>query len=150
MNDFLNGWSQGMTGSSSGQPSQSVLEAMGRDAARNQWNNNNTQQHGGGGYQVAKGGVPVTTVLYKAGQKMRLKTLARDFGISVGLVLLSALVFKITPRPLDWVAELIAIPGYIWGFWTILRLPFYLIAKVGSLIKGPEKTSQEDTPAEKP
>ena len=141
--DFFKGYSQGMTGSTGGNPSQSVLEAMGRDAARNQWNGNNNngpQTSGGGGYGVARDGVPITTVLYEAGQKMQGKKLARDFGIASALVIVSTLLNPILPSFFEWILVIPYFAGIILGFWTFLRLPVFLIAKAGSLISKPKKT----------
>ncbi len=141
--DFFKGYSQGMTGSTGGNPSQSVLEAMGRDAARNQWNNNNAQTgHAGGGYGVAHDGIPITTVLYQAGQKMTFKKLARDFAIGSGLIIVSTLANSIMPKSLEWLPAIPYFIGIILAFWVMLRLPVYLIAKIGSLLGGKEKAAE--------
>jgi hypothetical protein len=144
MNDFLNGWGSGMTGSGGGNPSQSVLEKMGRDAAANHWNNNNNHRPAGGA--TASGapsgsGTPVTTLLYQAGKRISGKKLLLHFAIAAGLILLSIFLAAITPRSLDWVAELVAIPSWLLMMWVFVRLPFYGIAKIGSLFE--KKKTQE-------
>lgn len=137
MNDFLKGYSQGMTGSTNGLPSQSVLEAMGRDAARNQWNNNNAPRHGGSS-SAGRGSqgesIPVTTLLYEAGKKMRIKKLARDLAIGFVLSFVSILLDSILPKPMMFVTIIAAIAGWLMTAWALLRLPVYLIAKIGTLL----------------
>jgi hypothetical protein len=144
MNDFLNGWGSGMTGSGNGLPSQSVLEKMGRDAAANHWNNNNNQQQSGGGYSsVGSGtGIPITTVLYEAGKNMQGKKLLRDFGIAVGLMMLSMILRLILPTSMWGFLEILSIPGWILMMWVVIRLPLYLIAKAGTVLR-PEKPAIE-------
>lgn len=149
MNDFLNGWSQGMTGSTSGLPSQSVMEAMGRDAARNQWNNqNNSQTHSSGGAQSDGDDVefiPLHTVLYQAGQKMRFKKLARDFALGLAISTITALLSRIFQQDLaSWILGGIGLIGFFFMFWVSIRLPFYLIAKAGDAIKGPKAVEKEE------
>lgn len=137
MNDFLKGYSQGMTGSTNGLPSQSVLEAMGRDAARNQWNNTpaqRTQSTGPSGTAGPRDSIPVTTLLYEAGKKMRLRKLLRDAAISLGLMTVSIVLYKIFPRSLGWAAELPSIAGMLLMSWVFLRTPFYLIGRIGILL----------------
>lgn len=137
MNDFLKGYSQGMTGSTNGLPSQSVLEAMGRDAARNQWNNNNnTPRHGGSSADTDTDEefIPVTTVLYEAGKKMRIKKLARDLAIGFVLSFVSILLDSILPKPLMFVTIIVAIAGWVMTAWALLRLPVYFVAKIGTLL----------------
>ncbi|PZQ45501.1 MAG: hypothetical protein DI551_07220 [Micavibrio aeruginosavorus] len=146
MNDFLNGWSSGMTGSGGGLPSQSVLEKMGRDAAANHWNNNNAQTHSGSGAATNfEPGIPITTTLYQAGKKMTFKKLARDFGIAIALMIAAVLVNWISPLSWwDWETIAFSIPGYLLMFWVFLRLPFYGIARIGSLFEK-EKTEEKKT-----
>lgn len=135
MNDFLKGYSQGMTGSTNGLPSQSVLEAMGRDAARNQWNNNNAARHGGpSSAGDGSPGIPLTTVLYEAGRKMRFRKLARDFAVGCAIMVVSVLLNMMLPKALMWGPFIMNAAGLLIALWALLRLPFYLIAKIGGLL----------------
>ncbi len=137
MDDFHKGWSQGMTGSTNGLPSQSVLEKMGRDAASNHWNNNNQQQAGGYSGSAANSapGTPITTVLYEAGKNMQGKNLLRHFIIATGLMVLTMVLRMILPVSSWWALEILAIPGFILMAWVFIRLPFYGIARIGSFFE---------------
>lgn len=151
MDDFTKGWSQGMMGQTGGNPSQSVLEAMGRDAARNQWNNNNRQSHGGysGSGSDSDDLIPVTTVLYQAGQKMRFKKLALSYAITISVIILGAPLAANLPSPFDWVVAPFVWASCLYLFWTVLKTPLYLIAKLGEFIgklrgKPPEAAATAD------
>lgn len=143
MDDFFKGYSQGMTGSTGGLPSQSVLEAMGRDAARNQWNNTNTTNTGGQGPHRSaanENSIPLTTVLYEAGLKITLRKLLIHFGIAVGLSFVSMAMFMLMPRSLNWLADLTGILGYLLLFWVFLRTPFFLISRLVRALKTDKAT----------
>ena len=146
MDDFLKGWSQGTTGSTNGLPSQSVMEAMGRDAARNQWNNNNHQAQGGysGSRSASADSIPVTTRLYQAGQKMRFKKLALSYAISIAVIIIGGPLAANLPSPLDWIVAPFVWAATLYLFWTILKTPFYLIAKLGDAM-GKKKEEADKT-----
>lgn len=145
MDDFLKGYSQGMTGSTNGLPSQSVMEAMGRDAARNQWNN--TQQH-----KTAQGGassssdddlIPVTKVLYEAGQKISVKKLVRHFGIAIALIVTSTIAGIILPHALEWIAIVVGMLGTALFFWTAVRAFLFGVVWLIDAAKGTKRNSSE-------
>ena len=143
MDDFFKGYSQGMTGSTGGLPSQSVLEAMGRDAARNQYNNNNATNAGGhGSHRSAsnENSIPITAVLYEAGLKITLRKLLIHFGIAAGMILISMAMFMLMPRSLNWLADLTGILGHVLLFWVLLRAPFFLISRLVRAIKTDKAT----------
>ena len=150
--DFLKGWSQGMTGQTNGLPSQSVMEAMGRDAARNQWNNNNSSPRHTSGSRAADDddtiSVPVTTLLYQAGQKMRFKKLARDYAICLAVIIIGTPLAAHLPSPMDWIIAPFLWAGFIYLFWTMLKTPFYLIAKIGDTLGESKKSPMENATAE--
>lgn len=139
MNDFLNGYSQGVTGSTKGLPSQSVMEAMGRDAARNQSNNTPRPPAQGGKYSSdsAEISIPVTTLIYQAGKKMTFKNLARHFAISVAIIVCLTVLSFLMPKGVQWIFILPLWASTLWMFWTVFRSLAFLIARIGMLFERP-------------
>ncbi len=141
--DFTKGWSQGMTGQTGGNPSQSVLEAMGRNAARNHWNNNRPQAHGGyAGSGSSTPGVPLTKILLEAGQKMSLRKLGRDYAVSIAAIVIATPLASYLSGILSWPFVAILWAATIYLFWTMLRTPLCLLAMLGN--KKPESPEAKE------
>jgi len=136
MNDFLKGYSEGMTGTTGGQPSQSVLEAMGRDAARNQWNQPRNVNSSHAPAPPGPPGVPLHTALYEIGQRVSGKRLFIGFAIACALIMSGALLLQILPRAFEPVGPLLSLAGYIYMFYNLVRAVLFGIARVGGLFAG--------------
>lgn len=144
MDDFFKGYSQGMTGSTGGNPSQSVLEAMGRDAARNQWNGNQINQQPMGGAYAGSGapGIGLHRVLHGAAQKMGFKRILRHFGIGIALMLTSVFLNMILPQSLEWLGYIPGVPAWIIMMWASLQFVVFALGKFFGLFIKKEPESE--------
>lgn len=136
MNDFLKGFSNETFGQNAGQPSQSVLEAMGRDAARQQHNPSTSYSAGGYSYRHSGGGESLFNVIRNArlsGKKI-LRDLAISFGISFVLIILSAFAIR-----LGVITTVLSIVMNVLFFWAVLRGIVFLLSKLFRVIK-PDQT----------
>lgn len=144
MDDFFKGYSQGMTGSTGGNPSQSVLEKMGRDAASNQWNGNSSNRQTGSGNYAGTGrpGTPITKIICDVSREMGWRKIVRNFIIGVGLMILSMVVHAIVPRSLEWLGYIPAVPGWLIIMWAILQSAIFLLGSFFGLFYKKEPESE--------